>query len=318
MKITDHIKNAEGKTLFSFELLPPIKGQSIKGIFNAIDPLMEFNPPFIDVTYLREDYIYKQRENGLLEKVAYRKRPSTVATCAAIMNKYKVDAVPHLICGGFTKDETENALIDLQFLGIDNVLVLRGDARKSDSMFIPTPNGHGYASDLVQHVADMNNGKYLHDDMDSPEKTDFCIGVAGYPEKHFESPNLDTDFKFLKLKVDLGAEFIVTQMFFDNKKYKEFVDKCRAHGITVPIIPGLKPITNSKQLMSLPKVFHLDIPIELSEAIQACKNEKEVKEVGIEWMINQCKELREMGAPVLHFYTMGNPEPTKRIAQAVF
>ncbi|MCD0486759.1 methylenetetrahydrofolate reductase [NAD(P)H] [Pedobacter sp. MC2016-14] len=318
MKIIDHISNAKGKTLFSFELLPPIKGQSIKGIFDAIDPLMEFNPPFIDVTYLREDYIYKQHSNGLLEKVAYRKRPSTVATCAAIMNKYKVDAVPHLICGGFTKEETENALIDLQFLGIDNVLALRGDARKSDSMFIPTPNGHAYASDLVKHVSDMNKGKYLHDDMDSAEKTDFCIGVAGYPEKHFESPNLDTDFSYLKLKVDMGAEFIVTQMFFDNQKYKAFVEKCRAHGINVPIIPGLKPITNSKQLIGLPKIFHLDIPLDLTNAIQACSTEKQVKEVGIEWMINQCKELREMGAPVLHFYTMGNPEPTKRIAQAIF
>jgi methylenetetrahydrofolate reductase (NADPH) len=317
MKIVDHIKNANGKTLFSFELLPPIKGQSIQGIFNAIDPLMEFNPPFIDVTYLREDYIYKQHANGLLEKVAYRKRPSTVATCAAIMNKYKVDAVPHLICGGFTKDETENALIDLQFLGIDNVLVLRGDARKSDSSFVPTPDGHAYASELVKHVADMNTGKYLHDDM-ANEKTDFCIGVAGYPEKHFESPNLETDFKYLKHKVDLGAEFIVTQMFFDNKAYGLFVEKCRANGINVPIIPGLKPITSSKQLISLPKVFHLDIPLELSEAIQACGSEKDVKQVGIEWMINQCKELKSMGAPVLHFYTMGNPEPTKKIAQAVF
>ncbi|WP_432708121.1 methylenetetrahydrofolate reductase [Pedobacter sp.] len=318
MKIVDHIKCAKGKTLFSFELLPPVKGQSIKGIFDTIDPLMEFNPPFIDVTYLREDYIYKQHANGLLEKVAYRKRPSTVATCAAIMSKYKVDAVPHLICGGFTKDETENALIDLQFLGIDNVLVLRGDARKSDSSFIPTPEGHAFASDLVQHVMDMNNGKYLHEDIETSEKTDFCIGVAGYPEKHFESPNLDTDFKYLKLKVDLGAEFIVTQMFYDNAKYESFVKKCRENGINVPIIPGLKPITNSKQLISLPKTFHLDIPLPLSEAISACKSEKEVKEVGIEWMIEQCKGLIELGAPVLHFYTMGNSGPTRRIAQAIF
>lgn len=318
MKITNHISNAKGKTLFSFELLPPIKGQSIQGIFNTIDPLMEFNPPFIDVTYLREDYIYKQHPTGLLEKVAYRKRPSTVATCAAIMNRYKVDAVPHLICGGFTKEETENALIDLQFLGIDNVLVLRGDARKSDSSFIPTPGGHAFASDLLGHVVNMNNGKYLHDHMDDMEKTDFCIGVAGYPEKHFESPNLETDFRYLKHKVDMGANFIVTQMFFDNTKYKAFVDKCRENDIHVPIIPGLKPITTSKQLISLPKIFHLDIPVALSEAIHACKNEKDVKEVGIEWMINQCKELIGMGAPVLHFYTMGNPEPTKRIIRGVF
>jgi methylenetetrahydrofolate reductase (NADPH) len=229
-----------------------------------------------------------------------------------------VDSVPHLICGGFTKDETENALIDLQFLGIDNVLVLRGDARKSDNSFIPTPDGHAYASELLQHVVDMNNGRYLHDYMEDAAKTDFCIGVAGYPEKHYESPNLDTDFKYLKHKVDTGADFIVTQMFFDNKKYKALVDKCRANGINVPIIPGLKPITSSKQLVSLPKIFHLDIPMELSEAIQACKSEKEVKEVGIEWMIHQCQELKEMGAPVLHFYTMGNPEPTKKIVQAVF
>ncbi|MCX2481252.1 methylenetetrahydrofolate reductase [NAD(P)H] [Pedobacter sp. MC2016-15] len=317
MKITEHIENAGGKTLFSFELLPPVKGKSISDIYDAIDPLMEFNPPFIDVTYHREDYIYKQHDNGLLEKVSYRKRPGTVAICAAIMNRYKVDAVPHLICGGFTKEETENALIDLQFLGIDNVLVLRGDARHADSGFIPTPGGHAYATDLLEQVANMNKGKYLFEDHDAYQ-TDFCIGVAGYPEKHFEAPNLKTDFKYLKQKVDMGAEFIVTQMFFDNSKYSEFVEQCRANGINVPIIPGLKPITSSKQLISLPKIFHLDLPENLTEAIQACKNEKEVKEVGIEWMIQQCKELVKLGAPVLHFYTMSNPEPTRRIAREIF
>lgn len=317
MKIIDHINNAKGKTLFSFELLPPVKGKSIDEIYKAIDPLMEFNPPFIDVTYHREDYIYKQHDNGLLEKVSYRKRPGTVAICAAIMNKYKVDAVPHLICGGFTKEETENALIDLQFLGIDNVLVLRGDARHADSSFIPTPNGHAYASELLQQVTDMNAGKYLHEDH-SAFKTDFCIGVAGYPEKHFEAPNLKSDFKYLKQKVDMGAEFIVTQMFFENSKYVEFVAQCRENGINVPIIPGLKPITSSKQLINLPKIFHIDMPEDLTEAVQSCKDEKAVREVGIEWMIKQCKELIEIGAPVLHFYTMSNPEPTKRIAQAVF
>jgi methylenetetrahydrofolate reductase (NADPH) len=317
MKITEHIENAGGKTLFSFELLPPVKGKSITDIYDAIDPLMEFNPPFIDVTYHREDYIYKQHDNGLLEKVSYRKRPGTVAICAAIMNRYKVDAVPHLICGGFTKEETENALIDLQFLGIDNVLVLRGDARHADSGFIPTPGGHAYATDLLEQVANMNKGKYLFEDHDAYQ-TDFCIGVAGYPEKHFEAPNLKTDFKYLKQKVDMGAEFIVTQMFFDNSKYSEFVGQCRANGINVPIIPGLKPITSSKQLISLPKIFHLDLPENLTEAIQACKNEKEVKEVGIEWMIQQCKELVKLGAPVLHFYTMSNPEPTRRIAREIF
>lgn len=317
MKIIDHVNNAKGKTLFSFELLPPVKGKSIEEIYRAIDPLMEFNPPFIDVTYHREDYIYKQHDSGLLEKVSYRKRPGTVAICAAIMNRYKVDAVPHLICGGFTKEDTENALIDLQFLGIDNVLVLRGDARHADSSFIPTPGGHCYATELLKQVKDMNDGRYLHEDH-SAFKTDFCIGVAGYPEKHFEAPNLKTDFKYLKQKVDMGAEFIVTQMFFDNKKYCQFVEQCRQNGINVPIIPGLKPITSSKQLISLPKVFHIDLPEELSEAVQACSDEKQVKEVGIEWMIEQCKELIQVGAPVLHFYTMSNPEPTKRIAKAIF
>ncbi len=318
MKITKHIKNAKGKTLFSFELLPPVKGNSIKGIYDAIDPLMEFNPPFIDVTYHREDYIYKEREDGLLEKVSYRKRPGTVAICAAIMNRYKVDAVPHLICGGFTKEETENALIDLQFLGIDNVLVLRGDARKADAAFVPTPGGHAYASGLLKQVTQMNQGKYLHQEHDDTFKTDFCIGVAGYPEKHFESPNLKTDFKYLKKKVDLGADFIVTQMFYDVQKYIDFVEQCRKNDIHVPIIPGLKPITSSKQLVSLPKLFHIDVPEALSEAVSSCKSEAEVKEVGIEWMIHQGKELVKIGAPVLHFYTMSNPGPTKKIAEAIF
>ena len=318
MKITDHIKNANGKTLFSFELLPPVKGQSIQCIYDAIDPLMEFNPPFIDVTYHREDYIYKQQENGLLEKVSYRKRPGTVAICAAIMSKYKVDAVPHLICGGFTKEETENALIDMQFLGIDNVLVLRGDARHADSSFIPTPRGYAFATDLLQHVKDHNQGKYLHEDVLSSDTSDFCMGVAGYPEKHFESPNLKTDFKYLKMKVDMGAEFIVTQMFFDNQKYFDFVKKCRENNINVPIIPGLKPISSVKQLIALPKIFHIDLPEDLSEAVQECKNITEVKKVGTEFMIQQCKELMDFGVPVLHFYTMGMPQQTYDIAKAIF
>ncbi len=318
MKITEHINNAGGKPLFSFELLPPVKGQSLQGIYNAIDPLMEFNPPFIDVTSSREDHMYKEHASGLLEKVTYRKRPGTVAVCAAIMNRYKVDAVPHLICGGFTKEETEYALIDLQFLGIDNVLALRGDARKGDPGFVPTPGGHAYAVELQQQIVNMNKGIYLHEYQDTSYKTDFCIGIAAYPEKHFESPNLKTDFNHLKNKINTGADFMVTQMFFDVNKYKEFVTQCREHGINVPIIPGLKPITSAKQLINLPKIFHIDIPEDLSDAVQACKNDKEVKEVGIEWMIQQCKDLVDFGVPVLHFYTMGNAEPTKRIAQAIF
>ena len=318
MKIPEHIANANGKTLFSFELIPPLKGQSIQGIYNAIDPLMEFKPPFIDVTTLREDFIYKQHPSGLLEKLSYRKRPGTIAICAAIMNRYKVDTVPHLLCGGFTRDETENALIELEFLGIENVLVLRGDARLGDSSFVPTPNGHCYATELLQQVVNLNNGIYLHEDHGNTAKTNFCVGVAGYPEKHFEAPNLKTDFKYLKQKVEMGAQFIVTQMFFDIDKYKEFVNGCRANGINVPIIPGLKPITSSKQLVTLSKTFHIDLPEDLTDAIHACENEKAVKEVGIEWMINQCKELIAFGAPVLHFYTMSNAGPTKRIAEAIF
>lgn len=318
MKITEHIRNAKGKTLFSFELLPPVKGQSINGLFNTIDSLMEFKPPFIDVTYHREDYVYKQHENGLLERLSYRKRPGTVAICAAIMTKYKVDAVPHLICGGFTKEETENALIDLNFLGIDNVLVLRGDARKADKEFVPTPGGHAYASELLQHVKDMNHGRYLHENVTSCQQTDFCIGVAGYPEKHFESPNFDTDFKYLKKKVEMGADFIVTQMFFDNQKYIDFVKKCRENDINVPIIPGLKPLLSAKQLTTLPKVFHIDIPLELSEAVNDCKTPEQIQQVGIEWLVHQCRELMAAGAPVLHFYTMGNPNPTRRVAEQIF
>jgi len=318
MKITDHIKNANGKPLFSFELLPPMKGQSIQWIYDAIEPLLEFKPPFIDVTSLREDYIYKQKDNGLLEKLSYRKRPGTIAICAAIIHKYGIDAVPHLICGGFTKEETENALIDLQFLGIDNVLVLRGDARKADSSFIPTPGGHCYATDLLQQVKNHNEGKFLHEDVTSEYKSDFCIGVAGYPEKHFEAPNLNTDFKYLKQKIDMGADFIVTQMFFDNQKYFDFVNKCRENDINVPIIPGLKPVSALGQLVNLPKIFHIDLPEDLCEAVQSCKTAKDVKQVGTEFMIKQCKELIDFGAPVLHFYTMGKPEQTRQIAEAIF
>lgn len=318
MKIIDHIKNAKGKPLFSFELLPPVKGQSIQWIYDAIDPLMEFKPPFIDVTSLREDYIYKQKDNGLLEKLSYRRRPGTIAICAAILNKYKVDAVPHLICGGFTREETENALLDLQFLGIDNVLVLRGDARKADASFIPTPGGHAYATDLLEQVKNHNLGKFLHEDVESEYKSDFCIGVAGYPEKHFEAPNLKTDFKYLKKKVEMGADFIVTQMFFDNQKYFDFVKQCRENDINVPIIPGLKPISAITQLVNLPKIFHIDLPEDLCDAVQACKTNKDVKQVGTEFMIQQCKELIANGAPVLHFYTMGKPEQTYEIAKAIF
>ena len=317
MKVTDHIKQANGKTLFSFEILPPIKGESVQSIFNAIDPLMEFNPPFIDVTYHREEYIYKKRENGLLEKVSTRKRPGTVGICAAIINKYSVDAVPHIICGGFTREETENALIDLDFLGIDNVLVLRGDAIKSEKAFIPEESGHHYASDLLKQIKDLNDGIYLHDEVERA-KTNFSIGVAGYPEKHFEAPSLKSDLKYLKKKVDMGAEYIVTQMFFDNQKYFDFVEKCREAGITVPIIPGLKPITTLKQMTVLPSFFHVDLPDDLVDALELCKDNKQAREVGIEWAITQSKELIANGAPCLHYYTMSKSSTVKKVASALF
>ena len=261
MKVTDYIESAED-TLFSFEILPPLKGKSIQSIYDGIDPLMEFNPKFVNVTYHREEYVYKEKENGLLEKVSIRKRPGTVGICAAIMNKYKVDAVPHLICGGFSKEETENALIDLQFLGIDNVLALRGDSIKTESSFRPDPNGHSYAVELINQISDMNNGNYMLDDI-KLEPTDFCIGAAGYPEKHFEAMNLKTDLFHLKKKIDAGATYIVTQMFFDNRKYFEFVDACRAIGIDVPIIPGFETNKNIKPHFLFTKIF----PYRLSRRI---------------------------------------------------
>jgi len=316
MKVTDHLKEAKD-TLFSFEILPPLKGKSIQSIFDGIDPLMEFKPKFVNVTYHREEYIYKERENGLLEKIAIRKRPGTVGICAAIMNKYDVDAVPHLICGGFSKEETENALIDLQFLGIDNVLALRGDSIKTESAFRPHKDGHEFAVDLIGQVREMNTGNYLMDDI-KLEPTDFCVGAAGYPEKHFEAMNLATDLKYLKAKVDAGAEYIVTQMFFDNKKYFEFVDACRAIGITVPIIPGLKPVKSLNHILFLPKFFHIDYPEELAKELLNCKDNKAVGEVGIEWGIHQSKELKAAGVPCIHYYTMSNSASVKSIAKEIF
>ena len=316
MKVTDYIKNADD-SLFSFEIIPPLKGKGIENLYEGIDPLMEFNPPFINVTYHREEFIYKNMGDGLLKKISIKKRPGTVGICAAIMHKYKVDAIPHLICGGFNLEDTENALIDLQFLGVDNILALRGDPIKSESVFKPSPGGHHYASQLIEQIATMNEGKYLDDErQNSP--TDFCIGAAGYPEKHFEAMNLNSDMKHLKQKVDSGAEFIVTQMFYDNSKYFEFVDKCRASGIDVPIIPGLKPITTLKHTTFLPKFFNIDLPETLANELEKCKTNAAVRAVGIEWGIQQAKELKAKNAPVLHFYTMNKSTAVKEIASAVF
>ncbi len=318
MKVTEHIKNANGKTLFSIEILPPLKGENIRTLFDNMDPLMEFKPPFIDVTYHREEYVYKKKENGLLEKRSTRKRPGTVGICAAIQNHYKIDTVPHIICGGFNKEETENALIDLQFLGIDNVLALQGDAIKSEAKFVPEPDGHRFASELVEQIVNMNNGKFIDEELQHATPTNFCIGVSGYPEKHFSSPNLKTDLKFLKNKVELGSEYIVTQMFFDNKAYFEFVEKCREAGITVPIIPGIKPITAKVQANVLPTIFHIDLPEELADEVEKCKDNAAVKQVGIEWTVKQSKELMKFGVPLVHFYSMGKSDPIYKIAKELF
>lgn len=317
-KVIDHIKNANGKTLFSIEILPPSTGESIQKLFNNVEPLMEFKPKFIDVTYHREEFVYKKMPNGLLEQKSIKKRPGTVSICAALMNRFNVDTVPHIICGGFTKEETEYALIDLNFLGIDNVLALRGDCIKGQKVFEPTPGGHKFADDLVSQINQMNKGVYLSDELQNPTPTKFCIGVAGYPEKHYEAPNLKTDLKFLKQKIERGADYIVTQMFFDNKKFFEFVEKCRAEGINVPIIPGIKPITMKSQIYNLPRNFFIDMPDDLIDAIDRCKNDDEVKNVGVEWAISQSQELMKAKVPCLHYYSMGKSTAIQQIASKLF
>ncbi len=308
MKVTDYIKEANGKCPVSFEILPPLKGKGIGALWNHLDPLMEFKPSFINVTYHRSESMFKRKADGTFDKVEVRKRPGTVGICAAIMNRYGVDAVAHLICGGFTKQETEDALIDLNFLGINNVLVLRGDAPKNEAFFEPEPGGHKYAIELLQQVTNMNNGIYLEEDLKNAVKTNFCIGVAGYPEKHYEAPNMHSDMQYLKAKVDAGAEYIVTQMFFDNQKYFNFVKACRDAGIEVPVVPGLKPISSKKQLSVIPRTFHVDIPEELSGEIMKCKSDEEVEQVGTAWLLQQSRELKAAGVPGLHYYTLGKPQ----------
>ena len=318
MKITDHIKKANKKTLFSFEIIPPKKGNNIQELYDNIDPLMEFNPPFIDVTTSREEYVYVDKGDGLLDRKITRTRPGTLGICAAIKHKYDVDTVPHVLCGGFTKEETEYLLVDCDYLGIQNVMALRGDAMSHQKYFEKTNGGHPFAKDLVTQINDLNSGKYLHDVIETSHKSDFCIGVAGYPEKHLESPSMQTDLKYLKEKVDAGADYIVTQMFFDNQKYFDFVNAAKQIGIDVPIIPGIKPIAVTRHLQLLPQVFRIDLPEALIKAVQNCKTNKEVRQVGIEWTIQQSKELLEAGVPVLHYYSMGKSDNIKKIASAIF
>ncbi|MGB2554165.1 MAG: methylenetetrahydrofolate reductase [NAD(P)H] [Flavobacteriaceae bacterium] len=317
MKVTEHIAQAE-QCLFSFEILPPLKGQDINAIYHTVENLLEFNPPFIDVTYHREEYQYVEKAGGLLEKRVVRKRPGTLGICAALQSKYDIDMVPHVLCGGFTKEDTENFLIDLDFLGINNVVALRGDAVPTEVYFKPEKQGHSYASELVAQISGLNNGHYLDEELKHSHTTDFCIGVGGYPEKHMEAPSLEKDIAFLKQKVEAGADYIITQMFFDNQKYFEFVKRCREEGINCPIIPGLKPISTIKQLSLLPHRFHVDLPQDLIQAVEACSSNAQVKEVGVEWCIAQSQELIEAGVPVLHYYTMSRSENIHKIAKAIF
>ena len=317
MKVTEHIEQAKGKTLFSFEIIPPKKGSSIEELYNNIDPLMEFNPPFIDVTTSREEYVYIDK-GGLLERKITRMRPGTVGICAAIKHKYDVDTIPHVLCGGFTREETEYLLVDCHYLGIENVMALRGDAMKHQRYFEKTNGGHEFASDLVKQIRELGQGKYLHDTIEAGALADFCIGVAGYPEKHLEAPSLEFDLKRLKQKVDMGADYVVTQMFFRNEAYFEFVEKARAMGITVPIIPGIKPIAVKRHLQLLPQVFKIDLPEELINEVEKCKDNKQVRQVGIEWCIRQSRELKEAGVPVLHYYSMGKSDNIKAVASALF
>ena len=317
MKVTDHIKNAKGETLFSFEIVPPVKGKNIQQLYDNIDPLMEFQPPFIDVTTSREETIYVQKE-GLLDKKTTRMRPGTVGICASIKHKYNVDTVPHVLCGGFTKEETEYMLVDCQYLGINNIMALRGDAMREEQYFTPTKGGHAYATGLVKQIQNLNIGKYLHDNTPMENNADFCIGVAGYPEKHLEAPSLQSDLKRLKEKVDAGADYVVTQMFFDNKKYFQFVEAAKEIGINVPIIPGIKPIAVKRHLQLLPQVFKIDLPQDLIDAVDGCENNKAVRQVGIEWAIQQSRELKEGGVPLLHYYSMGKSDNVYAIAKELF
>ncbi|WP_086475548.1 MULTISPECIES: methylenetetrahydrofolate reductase [NAD(P)H] [Arenibacter] len=317
MKVTEHLENAKGKTLFSFEIVPPVKGKNIQELYNNVDPLMEFNPPFIDVTTSREEFVYIEKD-GLYDKKLTRMRPGTVGICAALQHKYGVDTVPHVLCGGFTKEETEYLLVDCHYLGIHNVMALRGDARKGEQYFTPTPGGHSYATELVAQIQNLNSGKYLHDTAESENCGDFCIGVAGYPEKHMEAPSLESDLRRLKEKVDAGADYVVTQMFFDNSRYFQFVEAAREMGIEVPIIPGIKPIAVKRHMHILPQVFKIDLPQDLVDAVDGCTNNAAVRQVGIEWAIQQSKELKEAGVPVLHYYSMGKSDNIKAIAEALF
>ena len=315
MSVVEKIRSAKS-TAFSFELLPPLKGNGIETVYKAIDMLREFDPKYINITTHRSEMMFKENAQGLFVQVAERHRPGTVAIAAAIQNKYKIAVVPHMICSGFTREETEYALIDLQFLGITDLLLLRGDKAKHEREFSPV--GHKYATELQVQVNNFNKGLFMDSSKMKSSVTPFSYGMACYPEKHEEAPNMESDLCYAKQKVEAGAEYLVTQMFFDNQKYYDFVDKCREHGITVPIIPGIKPITQRSQLTVLPKIFHTDIPEEFASELRKCTTDEEAMHVGAEWCTLQAKDLKAHGVPSIHFYSMMATNSVKQVAKAVF
>lgn len=317
MKVTDIIASAK-RPLFTFELLPPLKGHQMEKISNAIELLVEYEPAYINFTYHQQEVVYVEREDGLAERRVLQKRPGTVALSAAVKYKYNIEVVPHLLCGGNTREDIENELIELSFLGIDNVFALRGDPPRGERRFVPTQFGHKYTNELVEQISEMNEGNYLDRAQKNTRETDFCIGVAGYPEKHSEAPNMDHDIQMLKKKIDAGADYVVTQMFFHNDRFFDFVKRCREAGITVPIIPGIKPLSAKTDISLIPQTFNIDLPSELYEAVSRCKNNREVREVGVEFAIRQSKELLEHGVPGVHYYTLGRADNIAKIVKTVF
>ena len=317
-KVIDII-NSSKRQFASFEMVPPLKGSDVSRLYQSIDPLMEFEPPFINVTCHRDEVEYVPNADGTYTKMTVVKRPSTVAIVAAIMRRYpELVIVPHVICGGASRSKVESELLDLHFLGIRNIVALRGDALPGQRFFIAEPDGFCHSSELVDMINRLNSAKYLDPTVKNGIATDFCVGVAAYPEKHYEAANLDVDIQYLKQKVEAGADYIVTQMFFDNSKFFDFVDRCRQQGITVPIIPGLKPISSLRQIDLLPRSFHIDIPQELVSMLQKTKTADEVYNAGIEWAIGQSRELLANGVPAIHYYTMAKTDNVCKIVKAVF
>lgn len=317
MSTSELIKDTD-KTAFSFEILPPIKGTGIEKIYREIDRMKEFNPKYINITTHRSEYVYHDLGNGIFQRSKLRRRPGTVAVAAAIQNKYGITVVPHILCSGFTREETEYVLLDLQFLGIYDLLVLRGDRAKHENAFTPENGGHTHAIDLIGQINDFNQGIFVDGSPIKKTGTPFSFGVACYPEKHEEAPNMESDIYWLKKKVEAGAKYAVTQLFYDNRKYFEFVDKVRREGINIPIIPGIKPLNKMSQLTIVPKTFKVDLPVELAEAVNSCKNDEEVAKVGVEWSINQCRELIKAGVPSIHFYSYSAVDSVCKVAEQIY